>query len=198
MLSTGVNLASSNTCLSFDVVYDNVLWICKFAHLKAILETSNAGHESSIFLERWRCDVHFQECKFDIWTAKIQFDIGVHAFRHFCMKSIPSVKNCLQRYHFKNVKLKMAFLKRENFSVISFWFQCLQSAFVECDLALCNCVITPTSYLIVVWTSWKFTIENAKPASLNYNLGFCDGVLFHKCAVHFWGANFTFANSEIE
>jgi hypothetical protein len=52
--------------------------------------------------------------------------------------------------------------------------------------------------LIEVGTSYKFTIGIAKPASPNYNLGFCDGVLFHKCAVHFWGAKFTFANSEIE
>jgi hypothetical protein len=52
--------------------------------------------------------------------------------------------------------------------------------------------------LIVVGTSYKFTIGNAKPASPNYTLGFCDGVLLHKCEVYFWGANCTFANSEIE
>jgi hypothetical protein len=52
LLTNGVNLASSNLFLAFDVVYDDVLLICKCAHLKPILEISNAGDGSSIFLER--------------------------------------------------------------------------------------------------------------------------------------------------
>jgi hypothetical protein len=163
LLSNGVNLASSNLCLAFDVVYGDVLWICKFAYWKRILEISNAGDGSSMFLERWRCHVHFHECKFDIWSAKIQFEIGVHASRHFCMKIITSVEICLQRCYFENVKLEIAFLKREYFLVIVFWFPCLKSAFVKFHLALCNCVITPTSPLIEVWTSYKFAIGNANP-----------------------------------